>query len=282
MGKGIVNTEREWTLHTGKQTYYTSPLLDDAGVRHLFATRLGGVSEGCFASWNFAAGTGTQRDDERRVIENYGIAAEILGCKATDVCRTYQSHTDNVITVGENERGVGIDKPKFPFGVDGLVTGTKNLVLSVRAADCVPILLYDPVRNLCGAVHSGWRGTASKILRNAVAEFKKQGSDPNDLLAAIGPCIGGDCYEVGGELLTAFTENDPCFSAFFRRKEREDGAEKYLLDLVSANEYILRESGLSEDRISCARICTHCHPDLFFSHRVMGAERGTMSAFITV
>lgn len=272
----------EWTLHTGEETYYTSSILDEAGVKHLFSTRVGGVSRDCFAGWNFAVGVGKKQDDEERVMENYARAAAILGCKATDVCRTYQSHTDLVITVGENERGIGIDKPKFSFGVDGLVSGTKNLVLSVRAADCVPILLYDPVHRLCGAVHSGWRGTAAKILQNAVSEMQKHGSEPKDILAAIGPCIGGDCYEVGSDLLAAFTENDARFASFFKKESRTDGEEKYLLDLVSANEFILRESGLAEAHISSARICTHCHPELFFSHRVMGAERGTMSAFITV
>ena len=271
-----------WTLHTGKQTYYTAALLDSAGARHLFSTRLGGVSKDCFADWNFAVGVGKKQDDASCVLENYAIAAGLLGCKAGDVCRTYQSHTDLVIPVGENERGIGIDKPKFSFGVDGLVTGTKDLVLSVRTADCVPILLYDPTKKLCGAVHSGWRGTAAKIVRNAVSELVKLGSDPKDLLAAIGPCIGGDCYEVGSDLLAAFSEQDPRFARFFRRRDRADGTEKYLLDLVSANELILRECGLAEDHITSAHICTHCHPELFFSHRVMGAERGTMSAFITV
>ena len=272
----------EWTLHTGAQTYFTAPLFDRAGVRHLFATRKGGVSRGCFSDWNFAVGTGTETDSEDAVLQNYAIAAELLGCKGTDVCRTYQTHTAKVIFVGNAERGTGIDRPKFDFGVDGLVSGTKDLVLSVRAADCVPILLYDPEGKLCAAVHSGWRGTFAGIVCNAVTEMKNHGSDPENILAAIGPCIGADCYEVGSDLYSAAERSGRALTPFFRKTTPKNGEEKYLLDLVSINEALLMQSGLSESHITSARICTHCHPEWFFSHRVMGANRGTMSAFITV
>ena len=274
--------QERWTLHQGEQTYFTSPLLDRAGVKHLFSSRYGGVSEGVFSDWNFASGVGSLVDDEEKVIRNYDIAASLLGCRATDVCRTYQAHTTKVMTVDDGHRGIGIDKPKFSFGVDGLVTVTPSLVLSVRAADCVPILLYDPVKKVCGAVHSGWRGTAGKIVAEAVKEMQSHGSDPSEILAAIGPCIGGDCYEVGKELPDAFCAADPAFASCFRASVPRNGEEKYLLDLVAANELILKECGITEVHISSARICTHCHPEWFFSHRKMGTDRGTMSAFITL
>ncbi len=272
--------EKTWTEHTGPggERYLTSPLLDGAGVKHLFSTRIGGVSRGPFAGWNFAVGAAEERDSEDNVRENYARAARIFGLSVSDVCRTYQSHTSRVDWVGEPERGVGVTKPKFPYGVDGLVTDTPNLLLSVRSADCVPILLYDPAGRRCGAVHAGWRGTAGGISANAVALLCRDGTSPSDLLAAVGPCIGSCCYEVGEDVRNAFlardTALDGCFSPC--------GEGKYRLDLTEANRLLLLDAGLREDCVSCARLCTKCDPVRFFSHRRSGPVRGTMSAFITV
>ena len=273
-------TETAWTFHGGETEYFTCPLLDGFHVPHLFSARKGGVSKGCYASWNFASGTAEEPDDDRNVQQNYEIAARLFGLHREDVCRTYQAHTDRVLTVGENERGVGTVKPKFPFGVDGLVTRTPGLLLSVRTADCVPILLADPEKRICGAVHAGWRGTASAIVRNAVAEMVRLGASEKNILAAIGPCAGKDCYEVGEDVRQAFLSSFEDANRFFRPEEGKEG--KYFLDLASANRTSLLLSGLSEDHISVSGICTHCRTDLFFSHRAMGVRRGTMSAFITV
>ncbi|MCH5183509.1 MAG: peptidoglycan editing factor PgeF [Oscillospiraceae bacterium] len=272
--------EKDWQEHSGPrgERYFTSALLDGVGVRHLFATRIGGVSEGPFGGWNFAAGAADVRDSEANVRENYERAAAIFGLAASDVCRTYQAHTSLVMTVGEEERGVGITKPKFSFGVDGLVTGTPDLLLSVRSADCVPILFADPENALCGAVHAGWKGTAAGIARNAVEELCRNGSRPESIYVAIGPCIGACCYEVGKDVFDAFCQLEKELSACFT--PCKEG--KYMLDLTEANKRILLRAGVREEQISCARLCTRCDPARFFSHRRMGAIRGTMSAFIRV
>lgn len=257
--------------------FYTCDLLTDAGAKHLFSTRHGGVSKDCFADWNFAAGVGEKTDSEENVLANYERAAALFGLHASDVCRSYQTHTDFVLTVGENERGVGTVKPKFPFGVDGLVTGTKNLLLSVRSADCVPVLLYDPCRKVCGAVHAGWRGTGAGIVYNAVREMRKQGTEPENVLAAIGPCIGVCCYEVGRDVYDAFLASDEVLRGCFT-----PSGSSFMLDLNRANRVWLEKAGIPACHISALNLCTRCHPDDFFSHRLMGANRGTMSAFITV
>ena len=106
----------------GKTPYYQSRLLNEYGIRHAFFTRAGGVSEGVFESLNFAEGIGKTRDSEENVIMNYEIAAKCFGLSAKDVCRTYQTHTSVVVFADESKRGVGIVKPKFDYGVDGLVT----------------------------------------------------------------------------------------------------------------------------------------------------------------
>lgn len=266
-----------WNRHQNGEVWYTSPLLDSAGVRHLFATRIGGVSEGCFGGWNFAAGVGDVTDSEQNVLANYEIAADKFGLHASDVCRSYQAHTDFVMTVDDTHRGVGTVLPKFPFGVDGLVSATENLLLSVRSADCVPILLYDPVQKVCSAVHAGWRGTVGGIAANAVLEMQKHGCKAADILAAIGPCIGVCCYEVGTEVYDAFLQVDACFASCFVPHD-----DRYLLDLTRANTLFLTRAGVAEHHIDACGMCTRCDETEWFSHRRMGANRGTMSAFITV
>jgi YfiH family protein len=194
------------------------------------------------------------------------------------VCRSYQAHTAYCLPVDDTHRGVGTVKPKFDFGVDGLVSKTKDLLLSVRSADCVPGLLFDPKKQICAAVHAGRRGTVGGICGNAVKEMVSLGSDPKDILAAIGPCIGACCYQVGEEVYTAFFEAGDFAACFTPDKE----AGKYLLDLTHANRLVLERAGLAPAHIDEAHTCTRCHGEYFFSHRRMGAERGTMSAFITV
>ena len=259
----------------GKTPYYQSRLLNEYGIRHAFFTRAGGVSEGVFESLNFAEGIGKSRDSEENVIMNYEIAAKCFGLSAKDVCRTYQTHTSVVVFADESKRGVGIVKPKFDYGVDGLVTREKDLLLSVRTADCVPVLLCDKSKTVCAAVHAGWRGTVGGITKNAVDMMVGVGVDKKDILAAIGPCIGKCCYEVGAEVRDEFIAVDSGYGAFFTPM-----GEKFMLDLNKANEDILIGAGLLPQNISRLDLCTKCNEKHFFSHRRSGTERGTMSAFI--
>ncbi len=270
MGNGFVYID-------GKTPYFQSELFNKYGIKHAFFTRKGGVSEGAFGSLNFAEGIGEVRDTEENVLENYAIAANVFGLDKSDICRTYQTHTSKVVFADESLRGVGITKPKFDYGVDGLATVEKDLLLSVRTADCVPVLLCDVDKKVCAAVHAGWRGTVGGITKNAVELMEKQGVKRENILAAIGPCIGKCCYEVGAELREEFVSRNLEYSNFFT-----PNGEKFMLDLNLANKTILIESGIKPENISVAEICTKCNEDLFFSHRRSGTVRGTMSAFITL
>lgn len=263
--------------HKARITYYTSPLLDKYGVAHMFTTRHGGVSTGVFESLNFAVGVGDIRDSKENVIKNHALAAEVFGLTENDICRSYQNHSTNVEIVGNDQKSTGIYKDPFPYGVDGLVTAEKNLILSIRTADCVPVLLYDYQNNICAAVHSGWRGTLGRIISYAIEKMCSIGADRNSILAAIGPCIGVCCYEVGRELWEAFTQADKDFMACFSEKSG-----KLYFDLTMANELILEKSGIKAENISSAHLCTCCNKDDFFSHRRDGANRGTMSALIMI
>ena len=267
----------DFTLKEQDVPYFESGLFREYGIKHAFFTRRGGVSEGVFGSLNFAEGIGDIKDSPENVMENYRTAANVFGLSESDVCRSYQTHTNNVIFVTEKDRGTGVTKEKFSFGVDGLVTDTKDLLLSVRTADCVPVLLCDRQAKVCAAVHAGWRGTLGGITKNAVALMEKHGVKKCDILAAIGPCIGQCCYEVGAELLDFFRDKNRDYADFFKPKN-----EKYMLDLKGLNAYILAAAGIGEDSISVSDSCTKDDEYNFFSHRRSGKNRGTMSAFITV
>ena len=261
----------------GKVPYYESRLFKEKGIKHAFFTRMGGVSEGEFGSLNFAVGNGELKDSEDNVFENHRIAAEVFGLDVTDICRSVQTHTTVVEVVDDSDRGRGLTTEKFDHGVDGLVTKEKGLLLSIRIADCVPVLLCDPDSEICAAVHAGWRGTVGGITKNAVEKMVSLGAIRENIFAAIGPCIGKECYEVGRELYEEFLSASSDYSEFFEPK-----GEKFMLDLSLANIKILTEAGISDRNISVADLCTKCNEAHFFSHRRQGAVRGTLSAMIEV
>lgn len=274
--RGDIFLNQQFVLHTETAAYYTSPLFDTYSVPHAFFTRHGGVSTAPFDTLNFAVGTGEKRDSAENILLNHRIAAGVFGLDETNVCRTYQTHSTTVLIADENDRGRGTVKPPYDVDVDGLVTVTDDVILSVRSADCVPILLYDIKNNICGAVHSGWRGTQGNISGVAISKMCALGSDKKDIIAAIGPCAGVCCYEVGAELYDIFTEINTDYSKYFFPKENG----KYHLDLTGLNTAVLINNGIDASHISACNLCTCCNTDTFFSHRVMGKERGTMASFI--
>ncbi len=253
---------------------FISALFASCGVRHAFFTRLGGVSKGEFAALNFACGSGEKRDTPDNVAANYAVAAGSFGLSAGDVCRVVQRHTDTVLRVSSSDRGAGVTRADFDSPADGLFTTESGILLTVRTADCVPVLIADKRGRFCAAVHSGWRGTAAGITARAVSLAAKAGIPPLDIIAAIGPCIGGECYEVGGELRESFP---PYLSDCFTPR-----GGKFLLDLTEANIKVLENCGIPSHNISCADECTYCRGELFFSHRRSGPVRGTMGSFICI
>ncbi len=260
-----------YALHKNGIEYLTCPRFDALGVKHIFTTRNGGVSKGCFASLNFAEGSGDVTDSTENVMANYELAARVFGLHKEDVCRSYQDHSANVAVCDEAMRGLGISKPRFETGTDGLVTNVKGLILSVRTADCVPVLLCDRDAGVIAAVHSGWRGTAGKIGANAVQKMIALGANAQNITAAIGPCAGACCYEVGEELKQYFEPE--CFGYF---------CGKLHLDLVKANRQVLVECGINKDNIYDSGLCTVCDGTHFYSHRRDGKNRGVMGAFIVL
>lgn len=254
--------------------YLTFPSLKETGmVRHLFTTRLGGVSEGDFSSMNFSVDRG---DREENVLENYGRIAGILGCGVEDMVASHQTHTTNVRRVTAADRGKGILRPRDYEDVDGMITDEEGIVLVTFYADCVPLYFVDPVHRAIGLAHSGWKGTVGRMGERMVEAMGRTfGSRPEELLAAVGPSICRDCYEVDGELAMRFAD---AFGDGVVRPGRGPG--KYQLDLWLANEMILTGCGVLKEHIQVTDICTGHNSSYLFSHRASRGRRGNMGAFL--
>lgn len=259
--------------------YLEYPLLTDTKiVHHGFSTRLGGVSQGCYASMNLSF---TRGDDEAAVRENYYRIAKSIGVKCENMVLSQQTHTTNVRVVTEKDKGKGIVTPLDYTDVDGMVTNIPGICLVTFYADCVPLYFVDPVQKAIGLSHSGWRGTVGKIGKETIRKMEEQyGSDPKDILAAVGPSICKDCYEVSEDVILEFQKNfkERYWKDLFYRKENG----KYQLDLWKANEIIFKESGILPEHIAVTNVCTHCNSEILYSHRTSGDRRGNLAAFLAL
>lgn len=258
----------------GSLVYLTFPAFTETGlVRHLFSTRLGGVSEGCFSSMNLSF---TRGDKREAVEENYRRIAAALGCRTEDFVCSDQTHTVNIRKVTESDRGKGVTRAKDYKDIDGLVTDRPGIVLATFFADCVPLYFLDPVKKVIGLAHSGWRGTVEGMGGRMLSVMQKEyGCDRKDILAAVGPSICRDCYEVSEDVAERFRE---AFGEAVLYPGKEPG--KYQLDLWKANELVLERAGLMPKQITVTDICTCCNPGLLFSHRASQGKRGNLGAFL--
>jgi YfiH family protein len=248
-------------------TYYASPLLEARGIPHAFATRLGGVSPAPFDSLNLGNPSGCDvQDDYERIWENYRLLQAAAGCPGRELCRVHQVHGAGVARVRAGER---FDTSRQ---ADALVGDDAGRVLSVRVADCVPILIAGDDGRTVAAVHAGWRGVVAAI---APAALRDMGADPARCVAAIGPSIGVDAFEVGGEVLDAFRR---AFGPEAPVRRRDDG--KGHVDLREAVRRQLVEAGIPDDRIDLTDRCTVRDRDEFFSHRRDDGVTGRMAAIV--
>lgn len=204
---------------------------------------------------------------------DWALVARAIGVDEANLARARQVHGTSVLVVR-----VGMD-----FGApngsaaDILVTNDLSRALTVRVADCVPVLLADPVSGAVAAAHAGWRGTAAGAVSVAVGALARTyGSRPADLLVAVGPSIGPCCYEVGREVLDAFQRQQSHAARWF--SPRPHG--RFHLDLWQATRDQLQQSGVAPEHISIARLCTATHRDWFFSYRVEGEATGRLVAVI--
>jgi YfiH family protein len=259
-------------LHRSGSAVWLSfaPLDREAWLLDAFSTRLGGVSRGFLGEMNLSFDRG---DSELNVKENFRRFSAAAGFAPEDIVSSAQTHTTNVIRVGESDRGRGITKVGGWQDVDGMVTDAPGVVLYTTYADCVPLYFADPAHKAIGLSHSGWKGTAHKMGQVTVKKMQEEfGTDPQELICVIGPSICRDCYEVG-EDVARFFDRDCLISG-------KNG--KYQLDLWKANRKVLLEAGVREERIMMPDLCTCCNPDFLFSHRASHGKRGNLGAFLGI
>lgn len=263
----------------GELLFLTYPILDQTGiVKHGFSTRIGGVSEGYLGSMNLSF---TRGDKEEAVRENYMRMAKALRVDADSFVFSQQTHTTNVRAVSFQDKGRGLLTPLTYQDVDGLITNVPGLTLTTFYADCVPLYFVDPVHKAIGLSHSGWRGTVGRMGAVTLQRMQEEyGTDPANVIAAIGPSICQDCYEVSEDVIQEFQNTfEPKFhKQLFYRKENG----KYQLNLWAANEIVLTEAGVPREQIAITNVCTCCNGDKLFSHRASQGRRGNLAAFLAL
>lgn len=271
----LLNTEEMTVSDTEVPFLYFKRLAAHSGVKHGCSTRVGGVSTGCFSSMNLGFGRG---DADENVLTNYDRICTAMGLHKEQVVLSAQTHDTVVRRATKADCGKGIIKPRDYTSVDAQITDEPGVVLTVFTADCVPVFFYDPVKKAIGVAHAGWRGTIGRIAEKTVQAMETEfGCKAEDIEAYIGVSICKDCYTVGGEVAEAFMREFP--EATTQTEEQmTDGTCQ--LDLWQVNRMILEQAGVKPENIVIGGVCTKCHSDVLYSHRVQGNDRGSLVGFL--
>ena len=237
----------------GALNLLTWPALEASGANAVVTARSGGVSSGPYATLNLSLSVG---DDPARVLENRRRLAAALGANPGDFVFARQVHGATVRIVGRADRGSGaVTLDDAVPDTDALVTTSPDVILAILTADCVPIVLHDPVAGVLACVHAGWRGTVARVSAAAVAAMESLGSRPSDILAGVGPAVAPARYQVGPDVHQAVTQAfGPVAPSFIRPDPAAPG--RWRLDLWSANRHVLREAGLPDPQIHITTLPT--------------------------
>ena len=236
----------------GSLTLLTWPALDASGVDATVTARDGGVSTGPYGTLNLSLTVG---DDPDRVLENRRRLAAALGARPGDFVFARQAHGAGVRIVGAADRGSGAFTVDDAIpDTDALVTTSPGVVLAILTADCVPIVLHDPVAGVLACVHAGWRGTVARVCAAAVATMATLGSRPADVVAGLGPAADPARYQVGPDVYHAVTRAFGSAATFIRPDPA--APDRWLLDLWAANRHVLHEAGLPASQIHITTLPT--------------------------
>lgn len=242
-----------------ERQFITIDALNKSGlVLHAFTTRQNGLGN---------------RNKGIKTADDWNPVAEAFGISAERVVTVNQVHGETVVRVDALDyRGARAAH------ADAIITNEPGIAVGVETADCVPVLLFDPVKPAVAAVHAGWRSTVKKIVQKAINRMSEEfGSDPARMIAAIGPAIGPECYEVDEPVMGPVKE---AFS-FWKNVTTPRGGDRWNLDLVKANKMELMQIGLAEKNIHSIGMCTSCRRDLFYSFRAEG-RTGRMLSVIMI
>ncbi len=253
-------------------------LLRYEGIDHFVSTRTGGHSFPPYDSLNLSFNVG---DDPEKVLKNRKLLAEALSIQLTSLTTAKQIHDGHVKVVSQGMRGRGcVDYRGAINGTDAMVTNVPDICLMILLADCVPILFCDPSKRAIGVAHAGWRGTLGLIAEKTVKALQEHfGCLPEDIKVGIGPSIGPCCYEVGREVVS---EVEHAFGSrnHYIKRESQDG--RGYFDLWGANLIQLLRTGIPEENIETARICTRHHTNSLFSYRHQNGKTGRFGAGIFI
>ncbi|MDP2212006.1 MAG: peptidoglycan editing factor PgeF [Candidatus Aquicultor sp.] len=263
------------TLETADETslYTSKALRAERGILVAFTTREGGYSRTPYDSLNLALHVG---DDHAVVIQNREALCVLLGLDASRMTCAEQVHENKVAVVNESIAGSGaVSLGGAVRGADALVTNLEAVPLALFFADCVPVVIVEPRHRIIGMAHAGWRGVHADIVENTINRMvEDRAVEPADMIAFIGPSIGGCCYRVGEDLIKKFAEK------FSDKEHRLHGGK---LDLPALVYYQLEKAGIERARIfSCEDSCTSCRNELFFSYRGDGGVTGRQAAIAAV
>jgi polyphenol oxidase len=293
---------------TNIQVIRGEPFEDLTWLKHGFSTRRGGVSK-CYGGKSLNLGL-TEEDTRAAVERNRELFFRAIGAVSSPTLAKparvghpkpwpsvamKQIHSSIIHEIGK--------LPSNPLAGDGLITRKPGIVLSVRTADCIPVLIVDPVERSIGSFHAGWRGTLARIVEKGVGEMRKAfGSEPENLRAAIGPGIHRCCYEVSDDLKERFAaqfaytdelfedvfSSDPVHDKYpllFMNQRAPGHGDPHCtlhLDLIEANRRQLLDAGLAKDNVWISDLCSSCRTDLLFSHRKEHGKTGRMVAAIAI
>ena len=251
-------------------------LMKEAGISHGFSTRIGGVSRPPFDTLNL----GTTRDEPmENILANYRRLAEAFGLDYGKLALVRHEHGDRILRIDRSHAGRGLTRELLDFS-DGLVTDDPEVTLMTCHADCSAFFIYDKRRNCIGLAHAGWKGMFKRVGQRLLEKMESEfGSDPKEVLCAIGPCICENCFEVEKELAVSFAAEFNCPDIYTLRDEKPD---KGYVSLRAAAVIQLLDGGVPLENISVMDLCTFEEKELFFSYRRDGKGTGSMAAFLTL
>lgn len=268
----------ELTLRTREGIrYFLDPKLEEEGLLVVFTTRLGGISQGSYATLNLSFKVG---DEEERVMRNRSKLFDILNLPLQQLVCAEQVHRDGVFLVTKEWAGRGaFSQERSISGADAMITREVNLPLAMFYADCLPIIMVSPSKRIAAIVHAGWKGTYAEVSAKTLRQMRRQVRDNlEDLAVYFGPSIRGCCYQVDEELFGQFRRKFPLHS---QSCFLQCGG-SYFLDLEQINRESLKIQGVKETRMASLGHCTACHNHLYFSFRRSRRETGRQAGVVCI
>lgn len=258
----------------GTASLCSDMFIEAGGVKHGFSARCGGVSKGPYDSLNLSW---SRMESYETAEENFRCFCEGFGFSYESLAIINYEHGANVLPLTREDRGRGFEREALPF-CDGLISNDPGVTLVTSHADCGVLFFYDPKVRVVGIAHAGWKGTLARIGARVVEQMNRYyGCLPENIIAAVGPCICRACFEVDISLAKEFArefDDDGVFSPGKTGKGQ--------LDLERAAAIQLLDAGIQPKNISLMHACTYHNPDMFFSYRRDRGETGSMSGFITL